>query len=171
MRPILVAIVGGSGSGKSHLAGKLQAGLGRHAARLSLDDFYRDRSRLSPALRARVNFDHPGAIEWRLVERALRRCLAGKPAQIPRYNFATHSRSARSETFKPRPVALVDGLWLLRRPALRSLFALRVFIDCPRRTRLSRRLTRDQRSRGRTATSIRQQFQATVEPMHARYVA
>src|SRR5689334_19369399 len=44
VKPLLVAIVGGSGSGKTWLAKKLQAALGDRAARLSLDDFYRDRS-------------------------------------------------------------------------------------------------------------------------------
>lgn len=171
MRPILVAIAGGSGSGKSYLTKKLQTALGRSAARLSLDDFYRDRSHLSESRRGRLNFDHPAAIEWRLVERALRRCLAGKAALIPRYDFATHSRKRGSVRFKPRPVVLLDGLWLLHRRALRPLFQLRVFIECPRRTRLNRRLARDQRARGRTPASIRQQFRDTVEPMHARFVA
>ena len=46
--PLLVAIVGGSGAGKTWLAEKLCTALGRQAARLSLDDFYRDRSHLSP---------------------------------------------------------------------------------------------------------------------------
>lgn len=171
MRPILIAIAGGSGSGKTHLAKKLQAALGRSAGCLSLDDFYRDRSHLAPARRARINFDHPAAIEWPLVERTLRSCLSGKVVSVPRYDFATHSRTPMANSFKPKPVVLVDGLWLLRRPAVRRLFALRIFIDCPANTRLNRRLARDQRSRGRSAASIRQQFRTMVEPMHARYVA
>jgi uridine kinase len=171
MRPILVAIVGGSGSGKTHLAKQLQTALGRSAGCLSLDDFYRDRSHLASSRRARINFDHPAAIEWPLVERSLRSCLAGKVVHVPHYDFATHSRTPTASSFKPKPVVLVDGLWLFRRPALRRLFALRIFIDCPANTRLNRRLARDQRSRGRSAASVRQQFRSTVEPMHARYVA
>ena len=169
MRPILVAIVGGSGSGKSWLAEKLA--FGRKVARLSLDDFYRDRSHLSPERRSAINFDNPAAIEWSLVERALRDCMAGKETRIPRYDFSSHSRLRRTRLLKPRPIVLLDGLWLLRRPVLRRLFDLRIFIDCPARIRLNRRLARDQGSRGRTADSIRRQFRKTVEPMHIRYVA
>ena len=50
--PLLVAIVGGSGAGKSWLADRLQSILGTKSARISLDDFYRDRPGLTPARRA-----------------------------------------------------------------------------------------------------------------------
>ncbi len=72
--PRLVALVGGSGAGKSWLADRLQRALGTDAGRLSLDDFYYDRSHLPPKRRAHVNFDHPRAIDWRSVERALKGC-------------------------------------------------------------------------------------------------
>jgi len=169
--PILVAIVGGSGSGKTWLADKLHAALGPKAARLSLDDFYRDRSGLSPSRRATINFDHPRAIDWTFIERVLRDCRAGKAARVPRYDFKTHSRLRSSKLLKLRPIILVDGLWLLRRPSIRRLFDLRVFLVCPASIRLRRRLARDVLARGRTRASIEKQFWTTVQPMHLKYVA
>ena len=169
--PILVAIVGGSGSGKTWLAGKLQAALGPKAARLSLDDFYHDRSGLSPARRATINFDHPRAIDWESLERVLLDCCAGKAARLPCYDFKTHSRLRSSKLLKLRPIILVDGLWLLRRPSIRRLFDLRVFLVCPASIRLRRRLARDVLARGRTRASIEKQFWTTVQPMHLKYVA
>src|ERR1700759_826216 len=124
--PLLVAIVGGSASGKTWLADQLQGLLGKTAARLSLDYFYRDRSHLSPARRARINFDHPRAIDWKSVERVLKDCRANRITQVPSYDFATHSRRARTHTLRPKPVILMDGLWLLRRPSLRKLFTLSI---------------------------------------------
>jgi uridine kinase len=59
----------------------------------------------------------------------------------------------------------------LSRRSLRGLFGLRVYINCSSRTRLRRRLARDRAKRGRTKASIREQFHATVEPMHQKYVA
>ena len=168
--PVLVAIVGGSGAGKSWLADRLGQALGGKTARVSLDDFYHDRSRVPPALRSRINFDHPRAIDWSRVERALRDLRAGRSARLPRYDFKTHCRQPEGRVQPPRPVILMDGLWLLRRPALRRLFALRIFIECPAGLRCRRRLARDRRSRGRTAESVRRQFRETVEPMHARFV-
>jgi uridine kinase len=170
-KPFLVAIAGGSGSGKTWLTNKLLQGLAPHAVRLSLDDFYIDRSHLSLARRARLNFDHPGAIDWRSVEAVLERLLAGRPARVPQYDFTTHSRVPTVKILKPGRIILLEGLWLLRRPAIRRLTSVSLFLNCPSGTRLRRRLARDLASRGRTRSSIRMQFQRTVEPMHARYVA
>jgi len=166
----LVAIAGGSGSGKTWLAEKLAAALTPNTERLSLDDFYLDRSHISPARRACINFDHPRAIDWATFERCLRRLAANGAARIPVYDFSTHCRLAQTSLAQPKPVILVEGLWLWRRPALRRLFSLRIFLECPSRTRLERRLARDLVSRQRTADSIQRQFKTMVEPMHKKYV-
>lgn len=169
--PLLVAIVGGSGAGKSWLAKKLQAALHPDAVHLTLDDFYHDRSHLDPARRAKMNFDNPRAIDWLKVEKTLDDLRNGREARLPRYNFKTHCRLADENKLAPKPVVIMDGLWLLRRSSVRSAFELKIFIECPARTRRSRRLTRDLRSRGRTRTSILEQLRNTVEPMYARFVA
>ena len=169
-KPKLVAIVGGSGAGKTWLADRLEKTFGEKATRLSLDDFYLDRSHLPATRRSKINFDHPRAIDWKNVERVLQKFAAGKAARAPKYDFATHTRLADGQFVKPNSVVIVDGLWLLRRPVLRKLFSCRIFIDCPRRIRLQRRLNRDFRERGRDAGSIRKQFLGQVAPMHDRFV-
>jgi len=168
--PLFVAIVGGSGSGKTWLAERLQSRLGSMATRISLDDFYRDRSHLPPQRRAKINFDHPAAIDWKLFHRVLSQLHTWRNARVPAYDFTTHSRRKRPRILKPRSIILVDGLWLLRRPAIRRFFTFRIFLDSPARTRLRRRITRDLLSRGRARASILEQFRNTVEPMHARYI-
>jgi uridine kinase len=167
---LLVAIVGGSGSGKSWLAEKLQAMLGPAAGRLSLDDFYRDRSHLSPAKRARINFDKPSAIDWRTFECVLNCSLHWRNAYVPRYDFKTHCRLPRSRVLKPKAIIFVEGLWLLRAPRIRKFFGFRIFLDSPMQLRLCRRLARDVTARGRSPKSVRDQFRKTVEPMHRRFV-
>lgn len=167
---VLVAIVGGSGSGKSWLADKLKRLLGKHAARLSQDDFYRDRSHIPILRRARINFDSPRAIDWRELECVLGLLRAGRAARFCNYDFKTHTRSSNWTTLKCAEIILVDGLWLLRRRSLRKLFTLKIFLKCPARVRLQRRLIRDVASRGRTPESVREQFWKTVEPMHKKFV-
>lgn len=171
IQPKLIAIVGGSGSGKTWLADRLQRTFGTLASRLSLDDFYLDRSSLPPSRRARINFDHPRAIDWPLAESVLSHCRAGQPVPMPRYSFATHTRITRSEVLSPMPLIICDGLWLFRRPALRAAFDLKIFLDCPAQLRLERRLSRDVAERQRGVESIREQFWKTVAPMHDRFVA
>jgi uridine kinase len=169
-QPLLVAIVGGSGSGKSWLADKLRSALGHNAGRLSLDDFYRDRSHLSSARRARINFDNPAAIDWPEFERVLNCFLDWRSTRVSCYDFKTHCRFARSRILKPKPIMLVEGLWLLRSPRIRKLFGFRIFLDIPMKLRLRRRLDRDVADRGRSPKSVRDQFRNAVEPMHRRFV-
>lgn len=164
----LVAITGGSGAGKSWLADQLHHLLGEKAGRLSLENFYLDRSHLPPSRRALLNLDQPEAVEWPLFEGALQDCLAGRPLQMPRYDFRTHCRLPANGTRHPRAVMLVDGLWLLHRPALRRLFQLRVFLECPAKTRLRRRLAREAAERGHGPAASRRPFRAT---MHRHHVA
>jgi len=170
-QPLLVAIVGGSGAGKTWLAKKLRAALEPDAAHFSLDDFYRDCSRIRPERRAKINFDHPRTIDWPAMEKVLADLRAGRGAKLPRYDFKTHCRVRLKHTLAHKPMVLVDGLWLLHRRSLRRLFGLKIFIDCPARTRRGRRVLRDLRSRGRTRASILEQLKKTVEPMHVKFVA
>lgn len=169
--PLLIAIVGGSGSGKTWLAQRLQKLLSEKAALLSLDDFYFDRSNMPPSRREKINFDHPRSIDWKYFERVLQNCRSNVPSRIPQYEFTTHARVSFKENWQPKPVIIVEGLWLLHRPTTRRLFNLRIFIDCPEPLRLGRRVNRDVVERGRSPVSIKRQFTTTVAPMHKRFVA
>lgn len=167
----IIAVVGGSGAGKSWLVQRLCRAIGEQACHLSLDDFYRDRSHLPLARRARLNFDIPDAIDWDGAAQVLRDCRAGLPTRIPRYDFATYSRHPESRPWLPRPIVFVDGLWLLRRPEVRQLFDLKIFLDTPTPLRHERRMTRDTLERGYTADAVRHRLRSMVLPMHDRYVA
>jgi uridine kinase len=166
----LVAIVGGSGAGKGWLVDRLRALLQGKAAHLQLDDFYRDRSDLPLAARAQLNFDVPQAIDWSFAEAALMACRNGQPTRVPCYDFATHSRIGTGVMWQAAPIVFVEGLWLLRRPELRRLFALKIFLDTPADLRRSRRLERDVEERGYSTPDISRRFTMEVAPMHDRYV-
>lgn len=169
-QPKLVAIIGGSGAGKSYLASLLQEAFDADATRLAIDNFYRDRSASNPAARARINFDHPRALDWAELESTLKNLTEGRPAYIPQYDFATHTRHAVRTLVEPRSLIFVEGLWPCHKKSVRRLFDYRIFLDCPAPTRLERRVDRDTRERGRTAESVRRQFFATVAPMHDQFV-
>jgi len=170
MNPQFIAIVGGSGSGKTWLADRLAKQLGNRVARLSQDDFYADRSHLTIGQRKRINFDHPRAIDWELFTQALRGLTQGRPIAVPHYDFTQSTRSSQNQTCHPRPLILIDGLWLLRKPEIRHYFTHSLFVHCPAEIRLKRRLRRDQRERARSESSVLEQFRERTEPMHQRFV-
>ena len=138
---------------------------------LSLDDFYRDLSHLTPAEREHVNFDNPRTIDWKTFAGVLQKLRKGAETFLPVYDFTTHTRRKESRAWRAAPVVLVDGLWLLHHPHLRGIYDMSVFLDCAEPLRLRRRLRRDQRERGRSRASILRQFRGQVAPMHERFVA
>ncbi|MDB6057171.1 MAG: uridine kinase [Verrucomicrobiales bacterium] len=168
--PQLVAVVGGSGAGKTYLANQLKKELGKDALVLSLDSFYRDLSNVPLERRAKRNFDDPRAIDWECLERTLKQLISRKPAKVPCYDFATHCRNAQPIVLQPKPIIIVDGLWLLRKASIRRLFDLKIFIECRTRLRFERRMRRDVVERGRTEDSVCEQFIETVAPMHKKFV-
>jgi uridine kinase len=167
----LIAIVGGSGSGKSWFASEMNHRLEPLSTVLSLDDFYYDLSKLTPEARDAVNYDHPQTIDWPLFESVLDDCLMGRVTGVPQYDFKTHTRLPMISIFQPAPLVLVEGLWVLHVPKLRSWFSLKIFLDCPESLRMKRRLVRDVTGRGRTPDSVKDQFNSMVAPMHDRFVA
>jgi uridine kinase len=168
--PRLVAVVGGSGAGKTFLAHKLKKEFGKDAIVLSLDDFYRDLSHVALERRAKRNFDDPKAIDWVCLEKTLKRLMNRKAASVPCYDFSTHCRRGEHMMLQPKAIVIVDGLWLLRRPSLRRLFDLKIFLECPTSLRFERRMDRDIAERGRTKESVCEQFIETVAPMHKKFV-
>jgi len=166
----IIAIAGGSGSGKTWLARQLRRRFAPYASILSLDDFYRDLSLVPSAERAQVNFDSPDAIEWPLFEKVLIAIRRGGSVLVPRYDFAIHTRAEGLRRWLPRPIVLVEGLWPWWQPGLARHYTLKVFRVDPEDIRLARRTKRDTRQRGRTGESVVMQWHDQVQPMYAKFV-
>lgn len=169
-KPRLIAVVGGSGSGKTWLAGKLGEWLGDEAGHLCLDSFYRDLGHLPPDERCLANFDDPDAIDWEALRGVLETLENGQTAQVPVYDFAEHIQRKETVELPWRPIMVLEGLWLLHPEWLREKLAYSIFVDCPEDERLLRRIERDVLTRGRTEESVRRQFSEHVQPMHALFV-
>lgn len=166
----LIAVVGGSGSGKSWLASWLGTELGGSAAHLCLDDFYQDLGHLPEDERDAVNFDDPAAIDWECLRGVIECLERGEAARIPIYDFTTHLRKPATRDFENPGVVVMEGLWLLNPEWLREKISVSVFVECPEDERLRRRIERDVLERGRTEESVRRQFLDHVKPMHDRFV-
>jgi uridine kinase len=134
------------------------------------DAYYRDRSDLSPAARDRLNYDHPEALDTPLLVAHLEALRAGRPVEIPVYDFAAHARRAQTRHTEPRDAILLEGILILCDPALREAMDLRLYLDSDADVRFIRRLERDVRERGRTLEGVIEQYLETVRPMHREFV-
>ncbi|MEE2826739.1 MAG: uridine kinase [Planctomycetota bacterium] len=171
----IVGIAGASGSGKSSLAANLVSRLagqldGPEVVVLSEDAYYRSRTDLTFQQRSEVNYDHPDVFEHSLLLQHLRELRAGKPVDVPQYDYATHLRKTEVMRVVPPRLLVVEGILIFHDPALRSEFNLSLFVDVPLETCLERRLVRDTGERGRTRESVLEQFEATVRPMYFEFV-
>lgn len=170
LTPTFIGFSGGSGSGKTTLAAAIHERLGHRSAVLSLDTYYKDLSHLPLEERAAVNFDHPDALDIRLLTQQIRQLRCGRAVEVPCYDFTTHTRRPETLTLQPGSIVLVEGILLLALDPIRSLLDLKVFVDAPADIRFIRRLLRDIQERGRTVDSCVQQYYATTRPMHFAWV-
>jgi len=167
---VIIAIAGGSCSGKTTLARNLQHRLGAASAMLiRQDDYYHD-------IRDRAqgdempNFDVPEALDFTLLAENLQTLKEGRAVQLPNYDFTTHQRIRATEPLEAKTFTIVEGLLLLNDPVIREQADVSIYMRCPYETRFERRLARDVAERGRTEEFVHHQFAQDVEPAHVKYI-
>lgn len=171
LRPVVLGVAGGSGSGKSTVVREVCARLGEGmTCVLHHDAYYRDLAHLSFEERSVVNFDHPDSLETQLMADHVHLLLEGAPVAVPTYDFSKHTRTSETRALHPTPVVVLDGILVLADARLRDTMDLKVFVDTEPDIRLLRRIRRDVVKRGRTADSVIAQYEATVRPMHMQFV-
>lgn len=168
--PLIIGVVGGSGSGKTTVARAILASAGVPAAFLDQDAYYRDLAHLTLDERRQVNFDHPDALDNDLLVEHLEALAAGRPIDKPTYDFAAHTRAEETVRIEPARIVLVDGILLFNEPRIRELLDIKVFVDVADDIRFIRRMLRDVAERGRTVEDVVRQYLATVRPMHIEFV-
>lgn len=170
MKPSLIGIAGPSGAGKSELARLLAARLPEPCALVSLDSYYRALTHLPFEERVKCNFDHPDSLDWERIHGDVARISRGQAIDEPVYLFDKHSRAPETRRVEPAAFVIVEGLFALHDPAVRSLLDVGIFVEAPDEICLERRIMRDTVERGRTRASVLAQYAATVRPMAERYV-
>ena len=94
----------------------------------------------------------------------------GVPIQRPVYSFVEHNRLRETVKVVPAKVLIVEGILIFENKALRDLMDIKVYVDTDADIRLARRILRDVQERGRSMTSVINQYISTVKPMHEEFV-
>lgn len=171
LRPFFIGVAGGSGSGKTTVAERLATMVGaEHLALIPLDAYYVTRAHLPIEERAQVNYDHPNAFDWELLDEHLALLGGGQPVPVPVYDYAVHDRSSEVLMVAPRRLVVLEGILVLSEARIRERLDLKVYVDIDADLRFIRRMERDVAQRGRSAHSVVQQYLDTVRPSHLQFV-
>lgn len=170
LKPYIIGIAGGTGSGKTTIAQKIVKHFGNSILHIPHDRYYRDQSGLKMEERVKTNYDHPHALETDLLIQHLETLIHGESVEMPIYDFTIHSRKKETTIEKPEKLILVEGILIYENRKLRELLNLRIYVDVAADIRLLRRIERDVNERGRTVAMSKDQYFATARPMHEKYV-
>lgn len=171
MDTILIGIAGGTGSGKTTLADKLIENFGRdEVSILRHDNYYKRHDEMTYEERALLNFDHPDAFDTELLYEHIKTLKAGKPIEMPVYDYTVHNRSDEVVVVNPAPVIVLEGILIFAEQSLCELMDIKVFVDTDADVRILRRILRDVKERERSLDSVISQYLTTVKPMHEQFV-
>lgn len=168
---LIIGIAGGTGSGKTTVVQQIMNELpSEEVGIISQDSYYRQTSGLSYEDRAKINFDHPNAIDFELMAEHLAALRAGNAIEQPVYSFITHNRTTDTIITHPRKVMIVEGILILGDARLRDMFDIKIFVYADSDERLIRRLKRDIAERGRDMEEVLNRYQNTLKPMHEQFI-
>jgi uridine kinase len=171
MKPVLIGIAGGTGSGKSTVAQEIYNALSsENIGIIAQDSYYKDQTELSIEERCKTNYDHPDAFDTPLLIEHLKSLLEWKPIEKPVYDFSIHNRKKETIRVEPRHIIILEGILILSEPQIRDLLDIKIFVDTDADVRIVRRLQRDIEERGRTIDSVINQYLNIVRPMHLQFV-
>ena len=170
MKPLMIGIAGGTGSGKSTFTDRLKEMFGEDIAVLYHDNYYRSNDGVPMEKRREINYDHPDSLETELLVEHLIKLRSGTAVMSPVYDFSQHNRTTETIRVEPKKIIIVEGILVLADQRLRDLFDIRIFVEADADERILRRAMRDLKERGRDIEEIMRQYLATVKPMHYMFV-
>ena len=171
LKPLIIGIAGGSGSGKSTVANNVAELLTTSSvAFIDMDAYYKNFPSLTLDERKKLNWDHPDAFDYDLLCAHLEALARREPIEKPEYDFVTHLRRPSPTRVEPADVIVIDGILLFVDERVRELCDVKVFVDADADIRIIRRIERDTHVRGRPVDEIIEQYLSTVQPMHLQFV-
>ncbi len=168
-RPLVIGIAGGSGCGKTHLANEIAKAVGEeNVLVLSMDQYFINTEDPN-ADSANVNFDHPRHVDFALLLSHIRHLQEGKPVFAPGYDFRNMERVWATDPTCPKPVIIVEGLFVLAQPVV-QMCDLACYLDVAADERLLGRIMRDKDERGVNTEQVIDRYQRFVRPSYEIFV-
>ena len=166
-RPIMLAIAGDSGTGKTTLTAGLVEALGRDRITSVAADDYHAYDRVE---RKELPFTplHPDCNYMDIMEQHFQHLSMGHPILKPIYDHDT-GELVRPEYIQPNEFVIVEGLLPLHTKKSRATFDITVYLDPPEDIRIAWKLRRDTKKRGYTEEQVRKELEKR-EPESTEFI-
>jgi len=167
----IIGIAGGTGSGKTTVVKKIAESLPNdYVTVVPLDSYYNDTTNLTDEQRKAINFDHPDAFDWRLLNEHIHRLRNCEAVEQPTYSYILSNRLPETIHVEPRPVIIIEGIMALINKKLRDMMDLKIYVDTDDDERLIRNIQRDCIERNRTVDMVIGRYLEVLKPMHEQFI-
>lgn len=168
---MIIGICGGSGSGKTTLLKKLSEKYAHlQPSVFSMDNYYLPIDEQFTDPNGKVNFDLPSALDEKKLIDDLYRLIHGEHIHVKEYHFNAPPDLNTFITIRPSRLIIVEGLFLFHYEMVRAIIDYSIFISVNHETQLSRRLLRDEQTRGYKREDILYQWEHHVMPCYHNYL-
>lgn len=171
MKPYIIGITGGSGSGKTTFIEHIRSAfLEEELCVVSQDNYY-----LPIELQARdrngvENFDLPSSFDHESFHQDMNALIAGETLTRKEYVFNDPSIVPQQIIYQPAPIILIEGLYIFHTKQMRDLIDLKVFIHAKDEYKIIRRIIRDQVERNYPVEDVLYRYQHHVMPNYEQYI-
>lgn len=171
MKPYIIGITGGSGSGKTSIIKILRETFKTEELSLvSQDNYYKPRESQQKDENGVTNFDLPTCIDQEKFLQDIDNLRNGKTVELKEYTFNNALATPQMIAVKPTPIIIVEGLFVFHYAKLRDLMDLKVYIHASDIVKLKRRINRDKVERNYPIDDVLYRYEHHVTPAFEEYI-
>lgn len=170
-RPFVIGITGGSASGKTFFMEKLIEALPENGVcRISQDNYYRPIHEIPKDGNGIENFDLPETIDHALFAEHIAALKKGEVIEQKEYTFNKPGVVPKLLRLLPRPVIIVEGLFIYYYPDVADQIDLKIFVDAKEHVKIKRRIVRDNDERGYDLADVLYRWEFHVAPTYDKFI-
>lgn len=168
---MIIGISGSSGSGKSFVVKYLIDNLPKDLISIVYqDNYYKKRGDQEKDTNGEYNFDLPTSFINEDLIADIKALRKGVSISRDEYNFNNPKIISNKIIVNPKPIIILEGLFLFNLPSLSKILDRKIFIDCETDLMIERRIKRDTKIRGYDKYDVLYKYENHVIPAYHKYI-